>query len=218
MAIRVLLADDHVVVCEGLKMILSKQNDIAVVGSATNGREVVKLAFLCDPNVVVMDICMPELNGIDAAYRIRELDSSIQIVFLSMYATKEYIYRAMKSGAMGYILKESAGDDIVRAIYAVHSGQRFFSTELKEIIIDHHVFKSEDLPSKSPLDCLSSREREILQLVVEGKSSSEIGKIVHLSRTTVETYRSRLMTKLDIGNVPDLVRFAIQHGLTRLTR
>lgn len=218
MPIRVLLADDHAVVCEGLKLILGKQKDIEVVGATGSGREAVKMALIHHPDVIVMDICMPELNGIDAACRILNVNPSIQIVFLSMYATKEYVYQAMKVGALGYVLKESAGDDVVKAIRSVHSGQRFLSQELKDIIIDHHVFKSEDLPPRSPLDGLSSREREILQLVVEGKSSSEIGKSVHLSRSTVETYRSRLMTKLDIGNVPDLVRFAIQHGLTRLTR
>lgn len=215
--IKVLVVDDHAVVLEGLAMILDKQHDIKVMASSSDARKAVRIASSIPLDVVVMDICMPGLNGVDAAQMILQEKPSIKIVFLSMYATKEYVYRAMKAGALGYVLKESAGGDLVKAIRTVYLGKRFLSEELRELIIDHHIFKEDNLPEKSPLDCLSDRERQVLQLVVEGKSSAEIAKIIFLSRTTVETYRSRLMSKLDINNVPDLVKFAIQHGLTSLT-
>ncbi|OVE73421.1 hypothetical protein BVX94_03880, partial [bacterium B17] len=198
-SIKVLVVDDHAVVLEGLSMILDKQHDIKVMASTSDSRKAVRMIEKTPLDVVVMDICMPGLNGVDAAQLILEQNPSIKIVFLSMYATKEYVYRAMKTGALGYVLKESAGEDLVKAIRSVYLGKRFLSEELRELIIDHHIFKEENMPEKSPLDCLSDRERQVLQLVVEGKSSAEIAKTVHLSRTTVETYRSRLMSKLDIN-------------------
>ena len=216
MPIRVFLADDHGVVREGLRAMLEVQDDITVVGEAANGREAVRLTQKLDPDVVLMDIAMPELNGIEAANQIRENCSSTRVVILSMHASSEHIYRALQAGALGYILKESAGNEVANAVRVVHSGRRYLSQQIAEMLITDYVHQRQTTPSRSPLERLSPREKEILQLVVEGKSSAEIADIIYVSKKTVETYRSRLMKKLDISDLPSLVRFAIQHGLTPL--
>ena len=214
MAIRVLLADDHAVVRDGLRFLLEAGGNITVVGEAADGRQAVRQVQALLPDVVVMDIAMPELNGIEATEQIRQACPSTQVVILSMYATKEHILRALRAGAKGYLLKESAGQEVVDAIRAVRTGRRYLSQSIAETVIDDYVH--ERPPAQSPLERLSSREREILQLVVEGKSSTEIAEILYLSPKTVETYRSRLMRKLGLSDLPSLVKFAIQHGLTPL--
>ena len=214
MAIRVFLADDHAVVREGLRLLIEAKGDIVVIGEASDGRETVRLVKQLQPDVVVMDITMPELNGIDAAYRIREESDSTEIVILSMHASTEHISQALRAGAKGYLLKESAGKEVVQAIRAAHAGKRYLSRQITEAVVDDYVHKFETLSDVSPLERLSSREREILQLIVEGKSNPEIAKLLSLSVKTVETYRSRLMDKLDLKDLPGLVKFAIRHGLT----
>jgi DNA-binding NarL/FixJ family response regulator len=216
MPIRVFLADDHGVVREGLRAMLEVQEDITVVGEAANGREAVRLTQKLDPDVVLMDIAMPELNGIEAANQIRETCASTRVVILSMHASSEHIYRALQAGALGYVLKESVGNEVANAVRVVHSGRRYLSQQIAEVMIADYVHQRQTTPAKSPLERLSPREKEILQLVVEGKSSAEIADIIYVSKKTVETYRSRLMKKLDISDIPSLVRFAIQHGLTPL--
>lgn len=214
MKIRVFIADDHAVVRDGLRLLIENQADCTVIGEAADGRETVRLATQLRPDVVVMDITMPELNGIDAASRIRDCCPSTNVIILSMHSSAEYISQALRAGVRGYLLKEAAGKEVVQAIRAVHAGKRYLSKDITETVIDDYI-RTFDLPAgMSPLDLLSSREREVLQLMVEGKSNSEIANLLSLSVKTIETYRSRLMEKLKIRDLPGLVKFAIQHGLT----
>jgi DNA-binding NarL/FixJ family response regulator len=216
MAIGVFLADDHAVVRDGLRFLLEAQNDITVTGEAADGREAVRSVQQNSPNVVVMDIAMAGLNGIDATQQIRETCPSTQVVILSMHANSEYIFRALKAGALGYVLKESAGNELVEAVRTAHRGRRFLSRRITETVIDDYVSHHNVPFGPTPMDRLSAREREILQLVAEGQSSSKIAETLFLSVKTVETYRSRLMQKLGIKDIPSLVKFAIKHGLTFL--
>lgn len=216
MTITVLLADDHAVVRDGLRLLLEAQPDLSVIGDAANGREAVRqVARLC-PDVVVMDIAMPELNGIEAAREIGEVCPSTQIIILSIHSTTEHVFRALQAGARGYLLKESAGIEVVNAVRAVHAGHRYLSQKISDSLVDDYVRQRQAAEAKSPLARLSPREREVLQLVVEGKSSAEIADTLSLSVKTVETYRTRLMHKLGVSDLPALVKFAIQHGLTPL--
>ena len=211
MMITVLLADDHTVVRDGLRVLLEGQDEIRVVGLASDGREAVQMTLDLCPSVVLMDIAMPGLNGIEATHQIREICPDSHIVILSMYATSEYIYRALQAGALGYLLKESAGSEVVDAIRAVSAGKMYISRKIQT-----KLGKNINDQKKSPLERLSRREREVLQLTVEGKTSMQIGDILSLSPKSVDTYRSRIMKKLDIHDTPALVKFAIQHGLTAL--
>ena len=216
MSITVFLADDHAIVRDGLSLLLGAQLDIKVVGNAANGRDAVQQVAQLRPDVVILDIAMPELNGIEAAQQIGKVCPSARVIILSMHSTTEHIFRALQAGARGYLLKESAGIEVVKAVRAVLAGQRYLSQKISDKMIDDYVRQRETIEAESPLARLSPREREILQLVVEGKSSAEIAEILFLSPKTVETYRSRLMRKLDISDLPSLVKFAIQHGLTPL--
>lgn len=216
MTINVFLADDHAVVRDGLRALLEGEHDIRVVGGATNGRETVRQVKKLSPDVVVMDIAMPEMNGIEATARICDAHPSIRVIILSMHDSTEHIFQALKAGAKGYLLKESAGSEVITAVRTVYSDRRYLSQRIEEKLVEDYVQYREESPTKSPLEKLSPREREILQLVVEGKSSSEIAAVLFLSPKTVETYRSRLMQKLSVKDLPALVKFAIQHGLTPL--
>ena len=216
MSITVFLADDHAVVRDGLRLLLEAQGDLKVVGSAADGRETVRLVEQLCPDVVVMDITMPELNGIEATWRIRGSCPATRVIVLSMHSANEYIFRALQAGARGYVLKESAGVEVVHAVRTVHAGHRYLSPKISDEVIDSYVRQQEATGAGSPLARLSSREREILQLVAEGKSSTEIAAALSLSSKTIETYRSRLMRKLGIKDIPTLVKFAILHGLTPL--
>ena len=214
MTIKILLADDHALLREGLSSILNNQEDITIVGEASNGREAIQCVEQLHPDIVLMDITMPILNGIDATEQIRKKFSHTQVIILSMHITAEYVHRSLKAGALAYILKQSAGREVVDAIRSVYAGRRYLSEKISDILMDHQIYGNFKPKSKSPIERLSTREREILQLVVEGKSSAEIGDALSLSRSTIETYRSRLMSKLDVKNVPALVKFAMKHGLT----
>jgi len=198
---------------DGLRALLEAQTDIEVVGDAANGREVLRLAQQLHPDVVVMDIAMPELNGVEATQQMHDAYPSTQVLILSMHSTTEHIFRALQAGARGYLLKDSAGAEVADAVRVVHAGRRYLSQKIAATVIDDYIAERH---RTSPLESLSSRERQILQLVAEGKSSTEIAAILFLSPKTVDTYRSRLMHKLDIGDLPSLVKFAIQHGVTQL--
>jgi DNA-binding NarL/FixJ family response regulator len=216
MIISVFLADDHAVMRDGLRAILEAQDDIRVVGEATNGRDAARRVAELRPNVVVMDIGMPELNGIEATQRICESCPSVRVIILSMHLTGEYIRRALAAGARGYVVKEAAGAEVVQAVRAVSRGSRYLSARVSEQVLDEYPRPRTDAHADDPLSLLSPREREVLQLVVEGKTSAEIAQLIFLSPKTVETYRSRLMTKLGVSDLPSLVKFAIQHGVTQL--
>jgi DNA-binding NarL/FixJ family response regulator len=211
--IRIVLADDHAVVRDGLRVLLQAQPDIEVVGDAANGREALRLTQQLHPDVVVMDIAMPELNGIEATLQIHDVAPGTQVLILSMHSTTEHIFRALQAGARGYLLKDSAGAEVVDAVRVVHAGRRYLSPKIASTVIDDYISERQ---RASPLDSLSRRERQILQLVAEGKSSAEAAAMLFLSPKTVDTYRSRMMQKLGIADVPSLVKFAIQHGVTQL--
>jgi len=218
MAIKVFIADDHTIVRHGIRLLLEEEADMKVIGEAGNGREAItKVGKLC-PDVVVMDIEMPELNGIEAIEKIHENCDSCKVIILSMHSSSEHIMRALKAGARGYILKESAGKELVRSIRSVTLGRRYLSRKITEKLIDIYIDLDKHTSAEiiTPLEKLSSREREILQLVVEGHSSAEIADIIYISKKTVETYRSRMMQKLEVSDIPSLVKFAIRHGLTSL--
>jgi DNA-binding NarL/FixJ family response regulator len=216
MSITVFLADDHAVVRDGLRFLLEAEHDIKVVGDVANGRDAVRRVVQLCPDVAIIDIAMPELNGIEAARKIGQVCPSTQVIILSMHSTTEHVFQALQAGARGYLLKESAGIEVVNAVRAVHAERRYLSQKISDGLVDDYVRQRQAAEAKSPLARLSPREREVLQLVVEGKSSAEIAGILSLSLKTIETYRSRLMRKLGISDLPGLVKFAIQHGLTTL--
>ena len=215
MPIRIFLADDHAVVREGLHYLLEAQGDMVVIGEAADGRQAMQGVLQSKPDIVIMDIAMPGLNGIEATQQIRQVSSSIQVVILSIHASTEHIFRALRAGASGYLLKESAGQEVTEAIRAVYGGHRFLSHRIEEIVLERYL---EEHPHDlaHPLERLTAREREILRWVAQGKSSGQIAEILCLSPKTVETYRGRLMEKLKIHDLPSLVKLAIQHGLIDL--
>jgi DNA-binding NarL/FixJ family response regulator len=213
MTIRVLLVDDHAIVRDGLRFLLEAHDDFEVVGGAANGREAVRAARDLRPDVVIMDLAMPELNGTEATQQIHDACPATQVLVLSMHSTAEHIYRAFQAGAQGYLLKESAGPELLSAVRTVHAGHRYLSQKIAGTVVDDYI---RERHAASPLDSLSGRERQILQQIAEGKSSAETARALCLSPKTVETYRSRMMKKLGIPDFSALVRFAIQHGLTPL--
>jgi DNA-binding NarL/FixJ family response regulator len=213
MTIKVLLADDHAVVRDGLKMVLQSQPDMEVVGEAGDGQEAIQQAVQIAPDVALMDIAMPVLNGIEATLQIRDRCPDTEILILSVHSNAEHVFRALQAGALGYLLKESAGAEVINAVRSVHGGRRYLSGKIADTVIQDYIRQRH---TASPLESLSPRERQILQLVVEGRTSAQVADVLSLSPKSVETYRSRLMQKLGIGDVPSLVKFAIQHGLTSL--
>lgn len=211
--IKVLLADDHRVMRDGLRAILEREKGFLVVAEAADGHEAIKLTRKHKPHVVLMDIHMPLSNGIEAARKILREHSDVQVVILSMYATKEHIFQALKAGAKGYLLKETSGTEVVQAIRDVVEGNRYLSRAIAEVVIDDYVYQRSHSVDLNPIARLSEREREVMQLMVAGKSSAEIASILHLSLSTVSTYRSRLMKKLGTRDIGELVKFAIEHNL-----
>ncbi|MBK7175979.1 MAG: response regulator transcription factor [Chloroflexi bacterium] len=216
MSIKVFLADDHKVVRDGLHLLLSAEADIEVVGGASNGLEAIDLVAQLRPDVVVMDIAMPGMNGIEAMAQILRANPAIKVIFLSMHATKEYIFQALQAGARGYLLKESAGIEVVNAVRMVYLGGSYLSPKISNQVIEGYVRPKDDDADIDPLSALSPRERQIFRLVVEGKSSAEIAKMLFLSPKTVDTYRSRLMQKLGVSDLLSLFKFAVQHKLMPL--
>ena len=210
--IRVLIADDHGVVAEGLKHLVDAQPDMEVIGCVQDGREAIQAAGETGPDVVLMDLSMPELNGAEATRAIVQHDAKCRVIVLSMYAEREYVRRALKAGAVGYVVKRSAAKEVVDAIRAAHAGQRYLSARVADVVIEDASADDKD----DPLAMLSAREREVLQLIAEGRTGAEIAERLTLSQKTVETYRARLIEKLGIRDVPGLVRFAIQSGLVPL--
>jgi DNA-binding NarL/FixJ family response regulator len=212
MSIRILIADDHKVVAEGLRFLVERESDMKVIACVENGREAVRASIDSNPDIVLMDIAMPELNGTEAAQLISKRCAEIKIIMLSMYSDPVHVYRALQAGASGYVLKKAVAKDVVDAIRTVRAGGRYLSKPLAEQLIDNLIVgKNED-----PVERLSSRERQVLQLLAEGISVVDIARKLSLSPKTVETYRSRMMEKLDIRDLAGLIKFAIQQGLSTL--
>ena len=213
MAIRVLIADDHGVVVEGLRFVVEAQADMEVIGTVQDSREAVRRSLEEGPDVVLIDHAMPVLNGTEAMRLIRERCPGTHVIILSMYSNRVHVLRALQAGATGYVVKKSAAKEVVDAIRAVHRGGRYLSGELADGLIDQAVHKT---ASEDPLERLSSRERQVLQMLAEGHVVADIATTLSLSPKTVETYRTRMMEKLEIHDFATLVRFAIQHGITPL--
>jgi DNA-binding NarL/FixJ family response regulator len=210
--IRILVVDDHPLVCEGVRAVLSTAGDFEVVGTLGDARAAVRASIDRKADVVLMDVSMPGMNGIEATERLCSLSPAIRVVMLSMHDSPEHVYRALRAGASGYLLKESVGREVVDAVRAVHAGKRYLCRQIASSpMVKERLAANVE---RSPLESLSKREREILQLVVEGKSNADIATLLSLSPKTTETYKSRLMYKLGLGDVPSLVKFAIRHGVT----
>ncbi len=211
--IRVLLADDHNLIRAGLRLVVSQQTDFQVAGEADNGRQAVALAEQLKPDVVVMDIKMPDLNGIEACRQIRDALPDTEVVMLSMHSDEAYVLRALKAGARAYLLKDSAEADLARAIRAAVDGKSFFSPAVGKVLLEDYMRKLQRTGAEDSYELLSPREREILQLVAEGKSSKEIANLLNLSVYTVETHRAKIMQKLNLRSMPELILYAVRKGI-----
>jgi DNA-binding NarL/FixJ family response regulator len=209
--IRVLLADDHAIVRDGLRAILEREADLQVVAAVADGRQALRETERLQPAVALLDIAMPELSGIEAAALIRARCPATRVIILSMHASAEHVYRALQAGVCGYLIKESAGDEVLLAVRSVQAGGRYLSERIADLVVDGYLRQHR---GASPLDVLSRREQQILQAVVEGCTSAEIARRLCLSPKTVETYRARLMRKLGVTDFAALIRFALQHGMS----
>jgi DNA-binding NarL/FixJ family response regulator len=209
--VRILVVDDHGIVRDGIAAVLEKHPNFKVVGSVATGKEAVAAAMRLTPEVVVMDLMLPELSGVDATERILTELPCTQVVILSVCRTSEHVFRALRAGARGYVVKEAVGADLVRAVHAVMAGERFLSSQITEAVIGEAL---NNTATRSPLERLSKREREVLHLTVAGSSSAEIALRLSLSRKTVDTYRSRVMEKLGVSGLTGLIHFGIEHAMT----
>jgi DNA-binding NarL/FixJ family response regulator len=211
--IRILLADDHTVVRKGLRLLLESHPGFTVVADAANGREAVALAGEHRPDVVVMDIAMPILNGIEAARQILARQPHAAVVFLSMHADESYVLRALKAGARAYLLKDSAEHDLIDAVHAVHEGKAFFSPAISKMLVEDYVHQMQERKVEDSYELLTTREREILQLFAEGKNNKDVANILNLSLYTVETHRSNIFQKLNLHSGAELILYAIRKGV-----
>lgn len=211
--IRILLADDHTVVRKGLRLLLESHPDFQVIADAADGREAVALAETSRPDVLVMDIAMPGLNGIEAARQICARQPSIAIVFLSMHADEGYVIKALKAGARGYLLKDSADYDLIQAVKAVSDGKAFFSPAISKMLAEDYLRQIQEHAVEDTYDLLTTREREVLQLLGEGRSNKEVATVLDLSLHTVETHRGNILQKLNLHTAAELVLYAIRKGV-----
>ncbi len=211
--LRILLADDHIVMRTGLRALLERQPNLEVVGESENGRETVALAASLRPDVVVMDVGMPVLNGIEATQTIVTQNPTVAVVILSMHADESYVMRALKAGARGYLLKDSAAADLIGAIQAISQGKSFFSPKVSRILAEDYVRVLKQKGAVDTYDLLTSREREILQLLAEGKTNKEMATALNISPYTVETHRGHILQKLNLHNSAELVLYAVRKGI-----
>ncbi|MBE0636260.1 response regulator transcription factor [Candidatus Bipolaricaulota bacterium] len=216
MTIRIVLADDHAIVRDGIRAILSEHADIEVVGEAEDGIQMVHETRRLCPDIVIVDITMPRMNGINAIRRLRNLGIPTRAIVLSMHSTVEHVLDALRSGAQGYVLKHSLGAELVAAIRLVAQGHRYLSKAVSESIVNHHLLSltPSGVARRPRMEHLSSRERQILQLIVEGKTNTLIADTLRLSRSTIYTYRSRMMRKLGVSSLAELVRIALERDFT----
>lgn len=215
MSIKVILADDHNIVREGLKSLLKSSNDIVVIAEASNGRETVSLARQLEPDVVVMDVTMPDMNGVDATQKITQLAPDVRVLALSSHSDGVYVKGMLEAGAKGYLIKDAAISELLTAITVVSQGRIYVSPSIADTLVGDYVqrVKGEIGPDTQ---VLSTREREVLQLVSEGKSSSQIASSLYLSERTIEAHRKRIMDKLGMRSIAELTKYAIREGLTSL--
>ena len=206
--IHILLADDHAVVRQGFKMILAAQPDMEIVGEAGNGREALDLAGQLQPDVIVMDVAMPELNGIEATRRVADVSPRTRVLALSMHKDSVYVREILRAGARGYLLKDSIASDLLAAVRAIARGEGYLSPGVSDAVLNDYRRHVTD-----PIDLLTSREREVLQMIAEGKTNKEIATVLSLSVYTVDAHRGHIMEKLNVHSVTDLVRFAVRAGL-----
>jgi DNA-binding NarL/FixJ family response regulator len=213
--LRILLADDHTLVRLGLRKILEEVRDWEVVAEASTGREAVQLAEETHPDVAILDIGMPQMNGIEAARQIARRDAATKVLILSMYADEAYVVQATQAGAKGYILKDSAGVDLIRAVTAAAEGKSFFSPEVAKVMLDEYVRHLAERGITDRYDALSDREREIFQLIAEGHANKEIADLLQVSASTVETHRAHILDKLNVHSAAEIVLYAVRRGVIR---
>jgi two-component system response regulator NreC len=211
--LRLLLGDDHTIVRQGLRKILEEKPEWIVVGEAGDGREAVRQAVTLKPDVAILDIGMPLLNGIDATAQIVRRVPDVHVLILSMHSQEAYVSRALQAGAKGYLLKDSAGHDLIKGIAAVAAGKSFFSPAVTKLMLDDYVRRVAETPVADKYDALSEREREVFQLIAEARSNKEVAELLGISVATVETHRSRILEKLDVHNAAELVLYAVRRGV-----
>jgi two-component system, NarL family, response regulator NreC len=211
--VRILLADDHTVMRAGLRLLLERHEDFEVIGEAADGRQAVDIAAEQKPAVVVMDIAMPQLNGVEAARQILNRDPETAIVMLSMHSDESYVLRSLKAGARAYLLKDSAEADLVAAIQAIIEGKSFFSPGVRALLKEDYIHRLAKFGADDTYELLTAREREVLQLVAEGRSNKEVAALLNLSLYTVETHRTHILQKLNLHSVPDLILYAVRKGI-----
>ena len=211
--IRIVLADDHIVMRNGLRLLLERQPGFQVVGEAADGRQTLEICEQQEPGVVVLDIAMPNLNGIEAARQLVAKFPQTSIVILSMHADESYVLRALKAGARAYLLKDSAEADLINAIRAVNEGKAFFSPAISKMLVEDYMSRLEQRGVEDSYELLTPREREILQLLAEGKANKQVASILNLSLYTVETHRGNILQKLNLHNVPELILYAVRKGV-----
>ncbi len=215
--IRVLICDDHTILREGIRMLLNSQSDLQVVGEAMDGRDAIAKARTLKPDVILMDIAMPSLNGLEATKQIRRDDPNARVLVLTMYESDEYVAQMLEAGATGYVLKKVAGSELVYAIRAVYQGEAFLYPSITKRLVEDYLRRIETGQERTASDNLTDREREILQLIAEGHSSKEIADLLSLSVRTVQNHRAHVMQKLGIHDRGDLIKYAIQKGIIELS-
>jgi len=211
--IRILLADDHTVVRKGLRLLLETQQGFSVIADAADGREAVALAERLSPDVVVMDVAMPILNGIEAARQITARHPQAAVVFLSMHSDESYVLKALKAGARAYLLKDSAEYDLINAVKAVSEGKAFFSPAISKMLVEDYMRQMQERAVEDSYELLTTREREVLQLLAEGKNNKDVASLLNLSLYTVETHRSNIFQKLNLHSGAELILYAIRKGV-----
>jgi DNA-binding NarL/FixJ family response regulator len=211
--VRILLADDHTVMRNGLRLLLERQPNLQVVGEAADGRQAVALCETVNPDVVVMDIAMPNLNGIEAARQIVNRNPRTAIAILSMHSDESYVIRALKAGARAYLLKDSAEADLLAAVRALTDGKSFFSPAISKILVEDYMRQLESRGAEDTYELLTNREREVLQLLAEGRTNKEVANMLNLSLYTVETHRAHILQKLNLHSVPELILYAVRKGI-----